>query len=157
MAEEYRKYDAQAGFWMQNARLTKDPMIIEGGDKPLVKLTFVCTSRSERHSDLWVEVAVNDRQADLASYLEKGDVLGFAGFPAIRKWGDEKQNTSFEVVRAELFPSVGLIMECKERGWEPGAAKGKGKGKAKPKSNKKATRRVQSIPDDDDLDLNEDD
>jgi hypothetical protein len=154
---EYKKYDSQAGMWMQNARLAKDPQIIEGGEKPLVKLTVVCTSRSERHDDLWVEIAVNDRQADFASHLEKGDVLGFAGFPAIRRWGDDNEKVSFEVVRAELYPSIDLLQTVKERGWEPGAGSMRGKkkgGKKAAKSAAKKPRQVQDL-DADDEDLQE--
>src|SRR5690606_6463434 len=123
----------------------KEPQIIEGGEKPLVKLTFVCTSRSDRHDDLWVAVAVSDRQADHASHLEKGDTLGFAGFPAIRRWGDDDEKVSFEVVRAELFPSIELIMALKERGWEPGAGAIKGKGKKGGKKTAKGKKPARQV------------
>lgn len=160
MANEYKRYDSQAGFWMQNARLAKDPQVIEGGEKPMVKLTFVLTSRSDRHEDTWVEVTVNDRQSDLAAALQKGDVIGFAGFPATRVWGDPPR-TSFEVVRAELYPSIDLIVKLKdERGWEPGAGvKAKG-GKAAPKKGKfaaKGKRRPVEDIDEDDEDLDAED
>jgi len=150
--DERKKYDSQAGIWMQNAYLAKDPQIIGGGDKELVKLTFVLTSRSDRHSDTWLEVAVQDRQADLAKYLKKGDVLGFAGFPATRKWGDDNAKTSVEVVRAEIFTAVSLFCECKERGFTPGASGG-GKAASAAPAKKKLTptkRPVQSLDDDDD-------
>jgi len=158
---EYKKYDSNALFIMQNARLAKDPQIIEGGDKPMVKLTVVLTSRSDRHADTWVEITVNDRQADLASYFEKGDKLGFHGFPATRTWGDNNEKTSFEVVRAELAIPPDLIAECKERGWSSGGeVKGAGKGKKNAKGGKtppkgKKQREVQEV-DDEDLDADGD-
>lgn len=121
MSDDRKKYDSQCGIWAHNARLAKDPQIIEGGDKPMIKLTFALESRSERHSTAWWEVTVNDRQSDLGAALQKGDVVGFAGFPAMRKWGDNQEKVSLECVRAELFPSIELIMRLKERGWVPGA------------------------------------
>lgn len=128
--QEYKKFDSQAGMWMQNARLAKDPQIIEGGDKPMVKLTVVLTSRSERHADTWLELTVNDRQAEMCSYFQAKDTFGWEGFPASRVWEDKNGNerVSFENVRVEVFPSIELIMKCKERGWVPGGAKD---GKAK--------------------------
>lgn len=146
MAEEYKKYDSQAGFEMHNARLAKDAQVIEGGDRPLVKLTTVCTSRSERHSDMWVEVTVADRQSDFAKYLKKGDTLGFKGFPALRLWGDDNAKFSFEVVRAELMPSIELFAAVKERGFTPGAANAGGKKAAAKPAAKKRT--VKSLDDD---------
>lgn len=161
--QERKKYDSQAYIGAQNARLAKEPQIIEGGEKPMVKLTFALESRSERHSTLWIELTVNDRQADLASYLEKGDTLGWEAFPALRRWGDDGDKLSFEGVRAELFPSIDLIMKAKERGWEPGAGAVKGKGgkgaakkggKVPPKGKKPAKREVQDL-DEEDLDGDE--
>jgi len=146
MSEEYKKYDSQAGSWVQNARLAKDAQVIEGGEKPLVKLTFVLTSRSDRHSDMWVEAAVQDRQSSLAAYLKKGDELGVAGFPALRRWGDNDEKFSIEWVRAEIFPSIELFSELKERGFEPGAQPAKkGKKTTKPAKGRKI------LDDDDDL------
>lgn len=152
MSEEYKKFDSQAGTWVQNARMAKDAQVIEGGEKPMVKLTFVLTSRSDRHSDLWVEATVQDRQASLASYIKKGDVLGVNGFPALRRWGDDNEKFSFELGRAEIFPSIDLFMELKERGFEPGAEVKTGKKQAK-KAAKPAKRQrpVQDLDDDDDL------
>lgn len=145
MAEEYKKYDSQAEIIMHNARLTKDAQVIEG-EKPLVKLSTVCTSRRDRHSDMWLEITVRDFDSAFASYLKKGDKLGFRGFPALRLWGDDNTKFSVEVDRAELCPSIELLMEVKERGFEPGAVKG-----AKPaakKTTKKAPRKVVDLDDD---------
>ena len=145
---DYKKFDSQAGIWQQNARLAKDPQVIEGGDKPMVKLTFALESRSERHSTLWAEVTVQDRQSDLASALVKGDVIGWAGFPALRLWGDDKSKSSFEVVRAELFPSIELIMKLKERGWVPGSGAKPGKKAATKAPPARGTKRpVQDLDD----------
>lgn len=150
---DFKKFDSQAGIWQQNGRLTKDPQIIEGGDKPMVKLTFAIESRSERHSTMWWEVTVQDRQSDLAAALQKGDVLGWAAFPAMRMWGDNNDKHSLEAVRAELFPSIELIVKLKARGWVPGqkpaakGAKAAAKGKAKPAA--KGKKQVQSLDDDD--------
>jgi hypothetical protein len=121
--EEFKRFDSHAQFSMHNARLAKEPQIIKAGDGEMVKLQVVCTSRNDRHSDLWVEVTVRDGNGDLAKFLQKGDNFGFSGFPALRKWGDNNDKISFEVLRAELFCSIDLFGKLKERGWAPGAAK----------------------------------
>lgn len=147
---DYKKYDSQATTIVHNARLTEDATVIEGGEKPLVKIKFVLTSRSERHSDLWVEATVQDRQSDLAKYLKKGDTLGVQGFPALRRWGEDNKMVSFELVRAELMPSIELFVSLKERGFEPGAAKG-GKKAPPKKPAKKPVRNPEPEDLDDDL------
>ncbi len=154
MAEqEYKKFDSHADFGCKNARLAKDPQIIEGGDKPMVKLTFALESRSERHSTLWVECTVSDRQSDLAAALQKGDTICWEGFPALRRWGDNNEKMSFEVIRTELFPSIELLMKLKERGWVPGGgvkkAANKGGGTTKKAPPARKPRQVQSLDDDD--------
>jgi hypothetical protein len=152
MAEDFKKYDSHIDIDAKNMRLAKPPQVIEGGEKPMVKLTFAVESRSERHSTLWTEVTVNDRQSDLAAALEKGDVICWRGFPALRMWGDNNDKFSFEVVRAELFPSIELLQKLKERGWVPGAgvkksgAKGKAAVKAPPARKGRA---VQNLDDED--------
>lgn len=151
MGDDYKKYDSQALFIMWNARLAKEPQVVDAGEKELVKLTVVCTSRSDRHSDLWVELTVQDRQADLAKCLEKGDTFGFQGFPALRRWGDNDEKISFEVNRAELFTSIDLFVQLKERGFEP-AAKGNAKGGKKAPAKKPAKSNKRPVQDlDDDL------
>lgn len=135
--KDYKKYDSQATFIVHNARLTEDATVLEGGDEPMVKLKFVCTSRSDRHSDMWVEVTVGRGQSGLARYLKKGDTLGVQGFPALRRWGENNDKISFEIVRAEIMPRPELIGELKERGFEPGAGNGGGKKPAKAKPARK--------------------
>ncbi len=117
---DYKRFDTHDTFTIHNARLAKDPAIIEGGEKPLVKLTFVSTTRSERYEDLWIEAAVRDGQADLATHLKKGDTIGITGKPAFRRWGDDNAKVSFELLRAELFPPIELFQTLKERGFTPG-------------------------------------
>lgn len=120
--KEYKSYDTQDQLTIHNARLAKDAQVIEGGEKPLVKLTFVITSRSDRHSDMWVEATVQDRNSDLASFFKKGDLVGLTGKLALRKWGDNNEKFSIELIRAEIHPTPELFAAAKERGWTPGAA-----------------------------------
>lgn len=123
MADEYKKFDTHDIFTIHNARLAKDATVIEGGEKPMVKLTFVVTSRSDRHSDMWVEATVQDRNSDLASHFKKGDIVGLTGKLALRKWGDNNEKQSVELLRAEVHPTAELFAAAKERGWTPGAAR----------------------------------
>jgi single-stranded DNA-binding protein len=147
MADDYKKYDSQIELNWWNMRLAKDPQIIEGGEKPMVKLTAVATSRSERHSDMWLEIVVTDRQSDLAAYMKKGDKLGYkGGFLALRRWGDNNEKFSLELVRGELCVDVDLFVELKERGFTPGAT---GKGGKAPAKKAAPKRKVQSLDDDD--------
>lgn len=149
MSEEYKRYDSQIEVNTWNMRLAKDAQVIEGGEKPMVKLTVVATSRSERHSDMWLEITAADRQSDLCAHLKKGDKIGVrGGFLALRRWGDNNEKFSLEIIRGEVVVDPDLIAQCKERGFTPGgnskpAAKG---GKVPPKG--KAPKKVQSLDDD---------
>ena len=163
MGEEYKKYDSQATFIIHNARLAKDPQVIEGGERPMVKLTFVVTSRKDRYSDMWVEATVVDRQASLASYLQKGDVVGFEGFPCLRKWGENNEKASYELDYAEVMPPPELFAALKERGFEAGAeVKGSGKkggkkgGKPVAAPAAKKTRAIKEPEPEEDTDLDTD-
>lgn len=152
MSDDYKKYDSQDNYNIHNARLTKDATVNEGTKGPMVRLTFVSTSRNDRHSDLWVEATVNDFQASMATYLKKGDVIGVSGKPALRRYGDNDEKISFEIVRADIHPSIPLFQALKERGFEPGAKPGAKKTGAK-KTTTKPAKTVVEIPDDDDSDI----
>lgn len=154
---DYKKYDSQDRYSIYNATLAKDPRITEGNNGTMVSLTFVSNSRSDRHTDLWVEANVGDFQTALARYLKKGDVLGVSGKPALRNWDDKEGNErqSFELVRAEIFPPISLFMELKERGFTPGAApkggkKNAAKGSTKAPAKGGSKKQIAEIPDDDD-------
>src|SRR5689334_6537217 len=120
MTEEYKKYDSQHGYNIHNARLAKDADVKPGNKGPMVRLTFVATSRSDRHSDMWWEATVSDFNAPMAAHLKKGDTLGIEGFPALRRYGDDNEKFSLELLRAEIFPNIDLIKKLKERGFTPG-------------------------------------
>ncbi len=147
---EFKKYDSHCDIDAKNMRLAKEPQIIEGGEKPMVKLTFALESRSERHSTMWVECTVSDRQADMAAQMKQGDIICWRGFPALRRWGDNNDKSSFEVVRTELFPSIELLVKLKERGWVPGGGvKASAKADKKPVKAPPKRRPVVALDDDD--------
>ncbi len=122
---EYKKFDTQDTFTIHNARVAKDVKVFEGDRGKSVQVTFVCTSRQEADKDIWLTAKIADRDADLASYLQKGDVLGFSGKLANKPWGDsEPQKDSFELRFASMYASVDLFMKLKERGFTPSAKGG---------------------------------
>lgn len=147
MAEDFKKFDSPDRYSFPGARLAKDPHVYEGtGDNPLVTLTFVSGSRNEADSDLWVEAKVNDRNADLATFLRKGDILhDVTGKPCLRRYGDSNEKFSFQLRRAEIVVPYALFPELKSRGWVPGAKSTK----AAPASNRKP-RPAQKTPEPDD-------
>lgn len=157
--EEYKRFDSQDRYEVHNAKLTKDAESRDGEHGKMVRVTFVSTCRSERYENLWVEANVQDFQAGIAEYLKKGDVIGVRGKPGLRRYGDDNEKISFELLRAELMIPPSLFAELKERGWEPGEggekkskkggktpAKGGGKTPAK---GKPAKREVIDLDDDD--------
>lgn len=153
MADEFKSYDSQDRYSIHNARLTKDAEVRDGTKGPMVRLTFVSTCRGERHSDLWIEATVSDFNSAMAAHLKKGDVIGIAGKPGLRRYGDDNEKFSFELLRADIYPSIPLIQALKERGFTPGqAATTK---KAAPKKATVAKKTVVEIPDDDDSDGDE--
>jgi len=156
---DYKKYDSDDVYTQYNARLTHDASVTKLADgRKLVKIKFTSEAKgqdkdgNDRYETIWVEAIVGDYDADKASYLKKGDVLGVDGKPALRLWGDDNDKISFELIRARLHLPVSLFQELKERGFDPsgkgGGKKGKpAKGKSKPAGKRKP---IVEIPDDDD-------
>lgn len=171
--KEYKKYDSADKYRMAGVRLAKDAESRDGDHGKMVRLTFVSTSRKEAHSDLWVEANVGDFQAELASFLKKGDILfEVEGKPCLRRYGDDNEKFSFVVDRCSLVIPPDLFAELKERGWEPGAgkptkgaktskpaAKPAAKTAAKPagKPTKKKPEPIEIPDDDDDIEIEDDD
>lgn len=135
MGDDFKKYDSDDKYINWNARLAKDPEIREGENGKMVRLTFVSTSKAESDSELWIEATPSDRQADIAAFLKKGDVLGIEGKPCLRRYGDNKEKFSFNLRRAELHIPISLFVALKERGFVPGA---KAEGKSARPTTKKA-------------------
>src|ERR1051325_2377971 len=87
MSDEYKKYDSEIRVEFIGARLTKDAEVRDGANGKMVRLTVVATSKAESDSDLWLEVNVQDSQAELAAHLKKGDTLHkIEGFLTLRKY-----------------------------------------------------------------------
>lgn len=152
MTDEYKKYDSQDSYNCHNARLTKDATVTPGNKGDMVRITFVSTCRSDRYSDLWIEANVSDFNAPMAAFLKKGDVVGVSGKPGLRKYDDKDGNEriSFEIVRAEVHPSIPLFQALKERGFTPGEAKSTAKKPVGTKLRAEKAKKVVEIPDDDD-------
>ncbi len=66
---EFKSYDSQDRYSIHNARLTKDATVTPGNKGNMVRITFVSTSRNDRHSDLWVEANIGDFQSGMAEFL----------------------------------------------------------------------------------------
>lgn len=160
---EYKKYDSNDEFRISGVRIAKEPRVFEGEHGKLVALTFAVTSRKDKHKDIWMTANVNDFQADIASYLDKGDILHeIRGKLVNRPWdSDDGQRDSLELERAQLVIPADLFATLRERGWEPSAAapnkkgaKGKpakgAQGKGKPPAKGPAKRRPVDIDADDD-------
>lgn len=149
---EYRKFDSSAKYIIHNARLAKDAEVKETEKGKLVRLTFVDTSRNDADSDMWIEATVQDRNADFAAFLKKGDTLGVEGKLCLRRYGDNNEKFAHNLRFAEIFPPIGLHVEVKERGFTPGAGKPATKGKTAPKGKPAPAKRAPvDLDDDDDL------
>lgn len=150
--KEFKKYDSDDNYTHHNARLSQDPEVREYDGKKFVKLKFASDTRgkdkngNDRYSTMWVEATVTDYDSEMAAMLKKGDVLTIEGKPALRLWGDDNENASFELVRARLHAPVSLKATLKERGFSPGGAKPA----AKPTKGGKAKKKIVEIPEDDD-------
>lgn len=151
---EFKKFDSQVQLTVFNARLTKDPRIVEMADGEIVSFTIVLTSRREKHCDVWYDVMPRKFDADKCKFLKKGDVVSFTGFPCAREWASETgKKMAHEVTDANVIITPALLGELKERGWVPGvktsvAAKAPVKSPAKPV---KAPKVAIVDPDDEDL------
>lgn len=151
MGDEFKKYDSEDNYECLGVRLAKDAEVRDGAnDTQMVRLTFVSTSRNEADSDLWVEANVADRQADLAAFLKKGDILHqVKGKPCIRKYGTPEK-TAFSIRRASLVVPLDMFKVLKERGWTPGAkaANTNTKPTGKTQTRKTAPREMPNLDDD---------
>ena len=158
MTEEFKRYDTNDTYDIHNARLAKDADVRRTEFGLMVRITFVSTCRSDRYEDLWVEANISDYHSGLAQWLKKGDIVGVRGKPAFRRYGDDNDKVSFDLLRAEVMVPPGLFAELKSRGFTPGAKAGEEKkgGKAKPagKAAAKPTpakkKAIVQVPDDDD-------
>lgn len=148
--KEFKKYDSDDVYVQHNARLTSDPDVKEYDGKKFVKIKFTSETRgenkdgTERYETVWVEALVSDYDSEMAAMLKKGDVLTVEGKPGLRRWGDDNDMISFELIRARLHTPISLKAELKERGFSPGKSKPT---KGKPAKGKK---KVVEIPEDDD-------
>jgi len=131
---EFRKFDTQSvtNYW--NVRLAKDAVAKEFGENTFVSVTFVDSSRFDGDEEMWVEANITKRNSALASYLEKGDVMGVSGKLTMRRWGDDNDKVAFNLRNAELHVEPGLLATLKERGWTPGSEELKGTEKPKGKT-----------------------
>jgi single-stranded DNA-binding protein len=154
VATEFKNYDSSDCYEIHNARLSADAKVITTEGGRMVKLTFASTCRNDRYETLWVEATVGDWQSGLAMHLKKGDTLGVKGKPGLRRFGDDNDKISFELIRAEIMVPPALFVELKERGFTPGADGAAKKGKPVAKKGKPASvkRTVVEVPDDDDDD-----
>lgn len=129
---DFKKFDTQALTHYWHVRLAKDAQSKEFGENTFVQFTFVDSSRLDGDEEMWVDANVTKRNAVLASYLEKGDVLGVTGKLTMRRWGDDNDKVAFNLRNAELHIEPGLLATLKERGWTPGSEEMKGAEDAKP-------------------------
>ena len=116
---EFKKYDSDDVYINYSARLTKDPEVRVVGNKELVRLTFVSTSRAEGDEDMWIEATPQDSQMEIAKFLRHKDVLPIEGKPTLRKYGENKEKHAYNLRRTKLHINVELLMRCKERGYVP--------------------------------------
>ncbi len=150
MSEEKKQYDTMDRFEMMGARIQKDAEVTTGDRGKMVRLTILSTSRRERNSPAWFEVNVSDFQAEIASYLKKGDVLHRVGGKfTLRKYGENESRIALGIERAELDIPIDLFMALKERGFTPGAGKGAAGKPAVKTFVKKAPRPVVDLDDED--------
>lgn len=163
MTKEFKKYDSDCQVTFCGARLTKDAESRDGSHGKMVRLTVVATSRKESYSDLWLEVNVSDFHAELASFLKKGDTLHrITGQLCKRTYGDDNEKVSIVLDRAATILPIELMMECKERGWVPGATSAAPKAgkpaKGKPEKVKAKVKKADpiDIPDEDEDDDTDD-
>lgn len=122
--KEYRKYDSYATISCQEMRLAKDAEVISPG---FVKLTTVMTSSNAKDADTWLTVIPQERDAENAALLRKGDVFHFTGFPVTQRWGDKNDKIDFVVKFPKLVFPQATRAAIKERGNAPAPANKKAK------------------------------
>lgn len=152
--KEWKKFDSQVQLTVFNARLAKDPRIVEIYEGEIVSFSIVLTSRREKHCDVWYDVLPRKFDADKCKYLKKGDMVSFTGFPCAREWASETgKKMAHEVTDASVIITPALLGELKERGWTP-RAKTAANAPVKPAVKPVKTPKVAVVdPDDDDGDL----
>jgi single-stranded DNA-binding protein len=123
---DFKKFDTQATTNYWNVRLAKDASVKEFGENTFAEFTFVDSSRLDGDEEMWVSVNPTKRNSVLASYLEKGDVVGASGKLTFRRWGENNDKIAFNLRNAELHIEPGLLATLKERGWVPGSEEMKG-------------------------------
>lgn len=134
---EFKKFDSLDTYLLRGARLAKDAEVREGEHGLMVRLTFASESRNEAHDTLWIEANVGDFNAQIASFLKKGDILhAVEGKPCLRRFGDNNEKFSFVVNRCTIAVPIELFATLKERGFTPGQ-KGGGAKKSTPTPSKK--------------------
>lgn len=170
--KEFKKYDTRSSMQYWGVRLAKNAQVKEFGENNFVVVTFVDSSRFDGDEDMWIDANVNKRDTVLASYLEKGDIVGFAGGKlTMRRWGDDNDKVAFNLRNADLVTPPDLFNTLKERGWTPGsdelrsdeeeekpAAKPSGKKRGRPPGSGKKTeapKKTKNVPVEIDLDDDE--
>lgn len=156
MSEYKKQYDSQVVVIWHNARLTKDPEVVQFGDGELVKLTSVMTSRKEGNAEVWYTIVPRKFDVGKSKYLKKGDTVSVQGFPTAREWTNKEGQTklSHSIDQAEIIISPNMIGELKERGWVPGAKTSAAEVPVKPAAKPAKTPKVAIVdPDDEDGDL----
>lgn len=156
MSEYKKQYDSQVVVIWHNARLTKDPEVVQFGDGELVKLTSVMTSRKEGNAEVWYTIVPRKFDVGKSKYLKKGDTVSVQGFPTAREWTNKEGQTklSHSIDQAEIIISPNMIGELKERGWVPGGDKGESLAKSTKPAKPAKTPKVAIVdPDDEDGDL----
>lgn len=148
MSEDRKEYDSDDTYEIRNARLTKDAQVFSGsGDTPLVRITFVSSSRlsntKKTIKSAFIDAKVRDFDAGGAAFLKKGDVLGVEGKPIFEEYPEGSGKVQLKLDQARLYMSLDLKAKLKERGFTPGASGGK---KAPPKARAaKPQRAVQDV------------
>lgn len=139
---DFKKYDSDSTHVSYSARLAKEPEVKEGPNGPMVRLTYVDTSRKEGDEDMWIEASPFDRDVELSKYLKKGDSLGIEGHLCMRKYGEGK--VAFNLRNCKLHIPLSLFMVLKERGFTPGQTASAGQ--APPLKAKTAKREILEMP-----------
>lgn len=121
--KEYKKYRSNIETEGRFMRVTGDVKVI---NDTFVKIPTVATSENDADEEMWLDVVPIDSQAPMASYVEKGDLISFTGFPTYQLWGDDHDKVSHTIKFARLHFSPEFIAVLKERGYEPGSKSAKG-------------------------------
>jgi single-stranded DNA-binding protein len=100
---DFKKYDTNS-FYTVPGRVAVDPKFLAGqGDKPaLLRFKVVDSTRSDKHEDMWVEVTLSGKRAEVFQNLKKGDRVTAGGKLEMRRFENKgKEGISMEI----RFPS----------------------------------------------------